>query len=137
VPVTPITLWPELHRLVGLAATRFGTPRHVIVEPLLPRYRPKLDGTAYRPRGACPTLYVRVHRAHRPRQTLAVPTILASFVHELAHLGTWRENPDHGPKWWDLTCRVAGWMRSEGYDVSTSLRHGSHPYSSYSKKRRK
>lgn len=123
---TRLTLWPELHRLILRAHRKFGTPKDVILEPLI--HRTTADGQARRPRGATPIIYLRVNRYGRPRQTLSEGTIMATFAHELAHLGAWSVEPlHHGPKWLELTYRIAAWLRAEGYQVSTNLVHATFP----------
>jgi len=128
--VTRLTLWAELPDLVAAAHRRFGTPADVLLEPFSPSRRVKADGRAYRGRAVTPSLDLRVHRYHRPRQALSEATIMATFAHELAHLGTWgRESLHHGPKWRALTYEIAAWLRARGYRVSTNLTFGSYPRS--------
>jgi hypothetical protein len=126
--VPSVTLWTELHAIALRAARRFGTPRRVVIKPLLTHGRPKKDGDALRQAQATPQVRIRVHRYHRPRQALKRSTIMATFAHELAHLATWEEKPAHGPRWWALAREIAAWLRDvERQPVSSQLRHGTYP----------
>lgn len=121
------TVWTELHDLAARASAKFGTPKDILFEPLLPRNRAKMDGQSWRYPGGTPMIQLRVHRYHRPRQSLRRSTIMATFAHELAHLGAWGERPEHGPKWRVLVEDIAAWLRGQGQPVSTNLRHGTYP----------
>ncbi len=118
-------IWTDLHELYDKAAPRFRLPPHTIFKPLLTRWRCKKDGEAYKAeRGSKPTVWIRVHRYHRPKEPLKRSTIMATFAHEIAHLapGCW----DHGPAHRAKTEEIAAWLREQGQPVGTVLHRGTY-----------
>lgn len=111
-------LWVDIHEIAERAAKAFGLRWPIIIEPWMPKTRTKDSGQTRRGNHT-PTILIRVHRYHRPRQQLKRSYILATLAHELAHCHP--KGWEHGANHREITLRIARWMRAEGYEVAMNM----------------
>jgi hypothetical protein len=108
-------IWTDIHVVAHKVCRHFGLGKTPVFEPLQHRRGEALDGRCWP--GRSRLVQLRVHVRHRPRVSLRRSTIMATVVHELAHL---REG-DHDAAFGAFAREVAAYVRTLGQPVGHKL----------------
>lgn len=109
------TIWTDIHLIATKVCRHFGLGKVPRFEPLQPRNGEALDGRCWP--GRSRLVQLRVHVRHQPRRSLRRSTIMATVVHELAHL----RELGHDEAFGAFAREVAEYVRGLGHPVAHKL----------------